>query len=282
MFSRILPRSLPPVRPATSTASRSLSSRSARARRRQPTAARAPSSATTTSAEDVLSPPPSNPHLLDNDDPLNLKGTRPEQPAIRFFEQDVSQIGETAPRPISTQRIAAEERTAAQLWAKISKLEREVAQLERDDELEATLMRLRAIDKDRADVDVEMLADADPGVVRAELDGLRIERDGGGAHLERLNNCLRHAYLATDVRKRHVVRQELWKAYKRAKMHVPGVLGSIPAPAWDILFYSQAVRWKSNEKREEHMRELLGDMKSVGFDGPPTPPPDGKKLDVVD
>ncbi|KAH7030068.1 hypothetical protein B0J12DRAFT_323717 [Macrophomina phaseolina] len=297
MLSRILTRSLPPARPAPATVSRSLSSRSARARRRQPITVRGTSKPTTTTSssplDDILSPrprqsPSSSSHLLDNDDPLNLKGTRPEPPAIRFFEQDVSQIGESAPRPVSAQRIAADERTAEQLWSKISKLEREIQQLERDDELEATVMRLRAVERDRVGAaDVEMLADADPAAVRAELDGLRIAapegRGGGGEEgvaLERLNNCLRHAYLATDKRKRVVVRSELWKMYKRAKMRVPDMLAWIPPPAWDILFYSQAVRWKSNEKREEHMRELLADMRSVGLEGPPTPPPDGKVLDA--
>ncbi|KAL1625492.1 hypothetical protein SLS56_007314 [Neofusicoccum ribis] len=230
--------------------------------------------------------------LLDPVDPLNLKGTRAEEPTIRFFEQAVARgagggMSAAPPRPVSAARIEADARAAAALRVKIATLEDEVARLERDDELDPVVLRLRAIAAGRGDEEVEMLADAEPERVRGELEGLRIPvpPEAGGAaavYLERLNNCLRHAYLATDPSARPVIRQELWKTYKRAKLHSPGLLEQIPDPAWDMLFYSQAVRWKSNSRREEHMRELLADMKSVGMDGPPTKVPDKKSLDDVD
>lgn len=208
----------------------------------------------------------------------------------------------------------ADEARAAELRRKIARLESEIDQIENSDEaeLDATLMRLRAVYNDdaidigggRAKVEgegeegegekvVELLGDAEPEQVRAELDALRIAGAiGSGSDkrikesVARLNNCLRHAYLATDPQARPVIRQELWKAYKRAKMmHAAdpaALLERIPPPAWDLLFYSQAVRWNSNQKRDEHVRELLADMKSVGMDGPPTSPPDGKPLEVVD
>ncbi|KAL1645817.1 hypothetical protein SLS58_003701 [Diplodia intermedia] len=240
------------------------------------------------------------PNLLDPDDPLNLKkprgggGAADDEPVIRFFEQDVSEMGKTAPRPVSRARMDADERAYEALWQKIARLEREIADIEGGDdaELDATLMRLRAIERRGGDLDinelhsldvgdaVDMLADAEPDAVRAQLEALRVpgEEVPGrrGEAVARLNNCLRHAFLATQPKHRPVVRLELWKAYKRAKLHCPGVLGAIPDPAWDMLFYTQAVRWKSNEKREEHVAELLEDMKSVGMDGPPTSPPDRK------
>ncbi|KAL1619606.1 hypothetical protein SLS54_006543 [Diplodia seriata] len=229
--------------------------------------------------------------LLDPDDPLNLKKTRPaddDEPVIRFFEQDISEMGKSAPRPVSRARMAADERAAEALWKKIAKLEREIADIEGSDdaELDATLMRLRAIDRGERDPGkVETLAEAEPEAVRADLEALRVpgEEVAGkeGRAVATLNNCLRHAFLATQPKKRPVLRQELWKAYKRAKLYCPGVLRAIPDPAWDMLFYSQAVRWKSNERREEHLAELLEDMKSVGMDGPPTPPPDRKEEDFL-
>ncbi|KAK0618780.1 hypothetical protein DIS24_g11521 [Lasiodiplodia hormozganensis] len=328
MTSRLLPRPfqarltttiLPPTRALSAR-----SARAARLRRRQPT-----TSSTSTSAPSPSHPPAATPipntntypatasprsSLLDPTDPLNLLG-RPQQrrddhqPAIHFFEQDVSQIGESAPQPVNLARMEADEARAAELRAKIARLESEIDQIENSDEaeLDATLMRLRAVYNDDA-VDVgggvkaaegngevvELLGDAEPEQVRAELEALRVRGVVSGSSdkrikesVARLNNCLRHAYLATDPQARPVIRQELWKAYKRAKMmHAAdpaALLERIPPPAWDLLFYSQAVRWKSNEKRDEHVRELLADMKSVGMDGPPTSPPDGKKpLEVVD
>ncbi|KAF9641282.1 hypothetical protein BFW01_g642 [Lasiodiplodia theobromae] len=331
MASRLLPRPfqarltttiLPPTRALSAR-----SARAARLRRRQPTT----TSSTSTSAPSPSHPPAAQPipntntypatasprsSLLDPTDPLNLLG-RPQkrrgdehQPAIHFFEQDVSQIGEAPPQPVNLARMEADEARAAELRAKIARLESEIDQIENSDEaeLDATLMRLRAvynndddgiIDVGKAQAEgngeefVELLGDAEPEQVRAELEALGVRGVSGGSgssdkrikeSVARLNNCLRHAYLATDPQARPVIRQELWKAYKRAKMHVgPGLLQCIPPPAWDLLFYSQAVRWKSNEKRDEHVRELLADMKSVGMDGPPTRPPDGKKpLEVVD
>lgn len=332
MASRLLPR--PFQARLTTTTTRALSARSARAarlRRRQP-------STTTTSApspsSSELPPHPIIPNtntypatasprssLLDPTDPLNLfqpQRQRRDQPAIHFFEQDVSQIGEAPPQPVNLARMEADEARAAELRRKIARLESEIDQIENSDEaeLDATLMRLRAVYNNDDDGDavidiggggrakaegegegeegekvVELLGDAEPEQVRAELEALRIAGGIGSGgdkrttkeSVGRLNNCLRHAYLATDPQARPVIRQELWKAYKRAKMHVgPGLLERIPPPAWDLLFYSQAVRWKSNEKRDEHVRELLADMKSVGMDGPPTSPPDGKPLEVVD
>lgn len=327
MASRLLPRSFQARLTTTLPPTRALSARSARAarlRRRQP-------SSTTSSATASSSPQPA-PHpipntntypttasprssLLDPTDPLNLLGRRPQQrrddqPAIHFFEQDVSQIGESAPQPVNLARMEADEARAAELRRKIAQLENEIDQIENSDEaeLDATLMRLRAVYNDddgvidvggakaegEGEKVVELLGDAEPEQVRAELEALRIVVGGIGSgsnkktkeSVARLNNCLRHAYLATDPQARPVIRQELWKAYKRAKMmHAAdpaALLERIPPPAWDLLFYSQAVRWNSNQKRDEHVRELLADMKSVGMDGPPTSPPDGKPLEVVD
>ncbi|OJD33458.1 uncharacterized protein BKCO1_3000017 [Diplodia corticola] len=306
MASRLLPRRpLLQLRLTTTPTTRSITSRpSARAPpRRRPTRTTRttppPHPATHSAFDDATTSPDSNSSnspLLDPADPLSLKrpSSSPEQPTIRFFEQDISEIGRSAPRPVSRARLESDERAAEALWKKISRLEREVAELEHGDgDLDATLIRLRALERSSAssssdglddamtmgkEAEVEMLSEADPERVRAQLEALRVP--GAGDAVERLNNCLRHAYLATEPRTRPVVRLELWKAYKRAKMNVEGVLQGIPVPAWDLLFYSQAVRWKSNEKRVEHVRELLEDMKSVGMEGPPTKPPGGRAFEA--
>lgn len=286
MLPRLLPRSLPSRFP-TRTPAHSISS-SSRACARRPTRSSSKNPRPTRSnpfpsPEDVEPPPDADPGLLDDADPLNLRGSRPEETTVRFFSQDVSEVGSAAPKRVSEARMAADARTAAELWRRITKLEREVDELERDDPLDTTIMRLRAMELDLPDTDVEMLDEANPERVRAEMEALRVAvPEVGGAAVERLNNCLRHAFLATDPKNRPVIRQELWKAYKRAKLHSPDLLPRIPNPAWDILFYSQAVRWKSNPRREKHVSELLADMKSVGMDGPPTRPPGEQAVEDVD
>lgn len=82
-----------------------------------------------------------------------------------------------------------------------------------------------------------------------------------------LNEALRLAYLgASDD-----VRRILWRAYSKART-VPTLLQNVPDDAWDMLWYSQAVTWSSNQNRSNHLRILLQDLESVGKDGPPTHP----------
>jgi hypothetical protein len=85
--------------------------------------------------------------------------------------------------------------------------------------------------------------------------------------LKSLNESLKLAYLgASDD-----VRRVLWRSYMRART-VPTLLQNIPEDAWDMLWYSQAVTWRSNQNRQSHMRILLRDLNSVGREGPPTHP----------
>jgi hypothetical protein len=82
-----------------------------------------------------------------------------------------------------------------------------------------------------------------------------------------LNDALRLSYLgASDD-----VRRILWRSYTKART-IPTLLQSIPDDAWDMLWYSQAVTWGSNQNRENHMTILMRDLQSVGKDGPPTHP----------
>jgi hypothetical protein len=87
--------------------------------------------------------------------------------------------------------------------------------------------------------------------------------------LKQLNEVLRTAYMGAN----EDIRKALWRAYTRAKAGVPGLLERIPDDAWDMLWYSQAVKWSSNSNREEHLRILSYDLKTVGRDGPPTKQP---------
>lgn len=84
--------------------------------------------------------------------------------------------------------------------------------------------------------------------------------------LKQLNEVLRTAYMGAN----EDIRKALWRAYTKAKAGVPGLLERIPDDAWDMLWYSQAVKWSSNSNREEHLGILNHDLKTVGRDGPPT------------
>lgn len=85
--------------------------------------------------------------------------------------------------------------------------------------------------------------------------------------LKALNQALKLAYLgASDD-----VRRVLWRSYNKART-VPTLLQNITDDAWDMLWYSQAVTWGSNQNRQTHLKILLQDLNSVGKDGPPTHP----------
>jgi hypothetical protein len=85
--------------------------------------------------------------------------------------------------------------------------------------------------------------------------------------LRSLNQALKIAYCCSN----DGVRRILWRSYMKART-LPTLLQSITDDAWDMIYYSQAVKWVGNENRENHLRIILGDMKSVGRDGPPTHP----------
>ncbi|KAF2499027.1 hypothetical protein BU16DRAFT_523629 [Lophium mytilinum] len=108
------------------------------------------------------------------------------------------------------------------------------------------------------------LAQRDPEH-RTALNRLALKPESDPA-IKHLNAVLRSAYMGAN----EDVRKALWRAYSRAK-RVPGFLKMIPEDAWDMLWYSQAVKWKGNENRDEHMVILRRDLESIGMDGPPTP-----------
>jgi hypothetical protein len=108
------------------------------------------------------------------------------------------------------------------------------------------------------------LAQRDPEH-RAALHRLALRPESDPA-IKHLNAVLRTAYMGAN----EDVRKALWRAYSRAK-RVPRFLEMIPNDAWDMLWYSQAVKWKGNQNREEHMAVLRKDLESLGMDGPPTP-----------
>ncbi|KAF2112330.1 hypothetical protein BDV96DRAFT_497816 [Lophiotrema nucula] len=85
--------------------------------------------------------------------------------------------------------------------------------------------------------------------------------------LRSLNEALRLSYVGAN----DDVRRVLWRAYFKART-IPTLLQNIPDDAWDMLWYSQAVTWGSNQNRQNHLRILLQDLASVGKNGPPTHP----------
>ncbi|KAF2876162.1 hypothetical protein BDV95DRAFT_590334 [Massariosphaeria phaeospora] len=99
--------------------------------------------------------------------------------------------------------------------------------------------------------------------------------------LRSLNKALKFSYVGAN----DSVRRILWRAYQRART-VPTLLQNIPDDAWDLIYYSQAVTWGSNQNRLHHLRVILGDLKSLGREGPPTHPatlvPRGEEGEEVD
>lgn len=85
--------------------------------------------------------------------------------------------------------------------------------------------------------------------------------------LRLFNNAMQYAYVGAN----DDIRRILWRAYRKARS-IPTFLQNIPDDAWDILYYSQAVKWNTNQNRDMHLRLLLQDLESVGKDGPPTHP----------
>ncbi|CAE7178277.1 hypothetical protein CFE70_005836 [Pyrenophora teres f. teres 0-1] len=85
--------------------------------------------------------------------------------------------------------------------------------------------------------------------------------------LKSFNQAIEFAYIGAN----DDIRRILWRSYQKART-LPTFLQSLSDEAWDILYYSQAVTWSSNQNRQDHLRLLLADLKSLGMDGPPTHP----------
>jgi hypothetical protein len=85
--------------------------------------------------------------------------------------------------------------------------------------------------------------------------------------LKSFNQAIELAYIGAN----DDIRRILWRSYMKARS-LPTFLQNISDEAWDILYYSQAVTWGSNQNRESHLRILLADLKRLGRDGPPTHP----------
>ncbi|KAF1935711.1 hypothetical protein EJ02DRAFT_360914 [Clathrospora elynae] len=85
--------------------------------------------------------------------------------------------------------------------------------------------------------------------------------------LKSFNQAIELAYIGAN----DDIRRILWRSYQKARA-LPTFLQNVGDEAWDILYYSQAVTWGSNQNRQTHLRMLLADLKSLGRDGPPTHP----------
>ncbi|KAH7391695.1 hypothetical protein BKA66DRAFT_510317 [Pyrenochaeta sp. MPI-SDFR-AT-0127] len=85
--------------------------------------------------------------------------------------------------------------------------------------------------------------------------------------LKSFNQAIELAYIGAN----DDIRRILWRAYQKART-LPTFLQNMGDETWDILYYSQAVTWGSNQNRQNHLRMLLADLKSLGRDGPPTHP----------
>lgn len=85
--------------------------------------------------------------------------------------------------------------------------------------------------------------------------------------LKSFNQAIELAYLGAN----DDIRRILWRSYQKART-LPTFLQNVSDEAWDILYYSQAVKWKTNQNRQQHLTVLLSDLQSLGREGPPTHP----------
>lgn len=85
--------------------------------------------------------------------------------------------------------------------------------------------------------------------------------------LKSFNQAMSFAYVGAN----DDVRRVLWRSYQKARS-LPTFLQSLSDDTWDILYYSQAVTWTGNQNRTDHLKMLLGDLATVGKNGPPTHP----------
>ncbi|PSN65537.1 hypothetical protein BS50DRAFT_452910, partial [Corynespora cassiicola Philippines] len=85
--------------------------------------------------------------------------------------------------------------------------------------------------------------------------------------LKSFNQAIEFAYIGAN----DDIRRILWRSYVKART-LPTFLQNLSDDAWDLIYYSQAVTWGSNQNRQSHLSMLLADLKSVGRDGPPTHP----------
>ena len=85
--------------------------------------------------------------------------------------------------------------------------------------------------------------------------------------LKSFNQAIQFAYIGAN----DDIRRVLWRSYQKARV-LPTFLQNMSDDAWDILYYSQAVTWSSNQNRQNHLKILLADLNSLGRDGPPTHP----------
>jgi hypothetical protein len=85
--------------------------------------------------------------------------------------------------------------------------------------------------------------------------------------LKSFNQAIEFAYIGAN----DDIRRILWRSYQKART-LPTFLPNVSDEAWDIMYYSQAVTWGSNQNRQDHLRTLLADLKKLGRDGPPTHP----------
>jgi hypothetical protein len=85
--------------------------------------------------------------------------------------------------------------------------------------------------------------------------------------LKSFNQAIELAYIGAN----DDIRRVLWRCYLKART-LPTFLQNVSDEAWDIIYYSQAVTWPSNQNRQDHLETILADLKSLGRNGPPTHP----------
>jgi hypothetical protein len=113
------------------------------------------------------------------------------------------------------------------------------------------------------------MAKSDPEHLAA-LDRLRVDLQPPfniSPALKAFNQAIELSYVGAN----DDIRRILWRTYTKART-LPTFLQNLSDDAWDLLYYSQAVTWGSNQNRQDHLKALLHDLRSVGRSGPPTHP----------
>ncbi|KAH7077403.1 hypothetical protein FB567DRAFT_149240 [Paraphoma chrysanthemicola] len=205
-------------------------------------------------------------------------------------EELAEELKKLAQSKASQKEIDAEEDVPAELQAKVDKIMEDPKLMEKlvyiqqvIEESERAKSDITAIAHEVAPDPYSELEDARTTTLRqrmqaarkdpahiAAMDALRVNLlppFNISPALKSFNQAIELAYIGAN----DDIRRILWRSYQKART-LPTFLQNLSDDAWDILYYSQAVTWGSNQNRKDHLRLLLADLRSLGRDGPPTHP----------
>jgi hypothetical protein len=226
--------------------------------------------------------------LIAEDPMANQDGVFEREMDMEELTQELIKLAEKTPRPKDLES-DEEEEVPAELQSKVDKIMADPKLMEKLAYIQQIMQEAKSSQSDITHIAHEVAPDPyeleddrtatlgqrmrmarkDPEH-RAALDRLRVALPppfGISPALKSFNQAIQFAYIGAN----DDIRRILWRSYQKARS-LPTFLQNIGDDAWDILYYSQAVTWGSNQNRQDHLRTLLADLKKLGRDGPPTHP----------